>query len=237
MRGFSKPASESRAAQSVGGRRRCRRSGARAAGLRDQSDPPARPQQATDVAQSGGGLGPHADCVDRQCGVERPVGQMQALDRRVAEADPSGLDGGRVAPASLPCHHLRMVDTDQQPSSGAAGGAAIATPGPQPSSRTAVGRLDGEQVHRPAVALNVRGAPAHEPADGASGRSGRVMTLPPRTFAPLTPRDCSEAACGCSAISQICSSATIPQWKPTSRAFPPFRAGRPARSHVEWPGP
>ncbi len=114
MRGFSKPASESRAANLSAaaadvaavapGQRGCETRAIR---------PPGRSRRPMSRSRAvGSGQMP---TVDRQCGVERPVGHLQALDRRVDDADPSGPDGGRVAPASLPDHHLRVVDTDHQP--------------------------------------------------------------------------------------------------------------------------
>src|SRR4029453_15103009 len=51
----------------------------------------------------------------------------------------------------------------------------------------AVGRLDVEQLHRPAVAGHVRRAPAHDPAGDVPCGSGRVVELcqPPVTSPPV----------------------------------------------------
>jgi hypothetical protein len=100
--------------QLVGGRRRRGRGGTGTAGLGYQSDTPAGPQQPGEFAEPGGWVGPHADGVDGKGGVEWPVADGQALDWRVDQAYPSGLDGGLIAAAGLADHDLRMVDTPPQ---------------------------------------------------------------------------------------------------------------------------
>jgi hypothetical protein len=104
----------------------------------------------------------------------------------VDQADPSGLYGGPVAATGLADHDLGMADADHQSPERSAG------QGGDGHARTAaqfddpVGRLDLEQLHRPAVAGQVRRAPAHDPAGEVPDRSGRVVELchPPVTSPP-----------------------------------------------------
>jgi hypothetical protein len=104
----SSPASSSATAIEVAavapGRRGCDTSAMR----------PPGPQQPGELAEPGGWIGPHGDRVDGKRGVEWPIVDGQALDRRVDQAYSSSLDRGPVAAASLTDHHLRMVDTDHQ---------------------------------------------------------------------------------------------------------------------------
>jgi hypothetical protein len=123
-------------AQPVGGLSRRCCGGAPAAGLRHQGDSATAPQQPADVAQLGSGLGPQADVVDCKCGVERSVGDLQVLDRRVDEADPPCL----IA-AALRRRACRIITSEwstptTSPRVARPARAATATPGPQPSSRT-----------------------------------------------------------------------------------------------------
>src|SRR5262249_26636987 len=137
----------------------------------------AGPQQPGEFAQPGGWAGPHADCVDGKCGVEWPVADGQALDRRVNQAYPSGPYGGPVAAAGLADHYLRMVDADHQPlgRSGGEGGDGHARTAARLDG--AAGRLGGAKLDRPAVARHVRRAPAHDPAGDVAYGSGRVVEL------------------------------------------------------------
>jgi hypothetical protein len=181
------PSFSKQTCQLVGGRRRSGRGGTGTAGLGYQSDTPAGPQPPGEFAEPGGWVGPHANGIDCKRGVEWPVADGQALDRRVDQADPSGPYGGPIAAAGLADHYLRMVDADHQSPdrSGGEGGDGHA--------RTAanfddtVGRLDVEQLHRPAVARHVRRAPAHDSAGGVPYGSGRLVELcqPPVTSPPL----------------------------------------------------
>src|SRR5207244_1478623 len=105
----------------------------------------------------------------------------------VNQAYPSGPYGGPIAAAGLADHYLRMVDADHQ-SPGRPGGE-----GGDGHARTAaefddaVGRLDVEKLHRPAVARHVRRAPAHDPAGDVPYGSGRLVELcqPPVRSPPL----------------------------------------------------
>ena len=138
--------------------------------------PPGRKQPA-EFAQPGGRVGPHADCVDGKRGVEWPVADRQALDRRANQAYPSGPYGGPIAAAGLADHYLRVVDADHQSPdrSGGEGGDGHARTAAEFDD--AVGRLDVEKLHRPAVARHVRRASAHDPAGGVPHGSGRVVEL------------------------------------------------------------
>ena len=89
--------------------------------------------------------------------------------------------------AGLADHYLRMVDADHQSPdrSGGEGGDSHARTAAEFDD--AVGRLDVQKLHRPAVARHVRRAPAHDPAGDVPYRSGRVVELcqPPVTSPPL----------------------------------------------------
>ena len=103
------------------------------------------------------------------------------------QAYPSGPYGGPIAAAGLADHYLRMVDADHQPPdrSGGEGGDGHARTAAEFDD--AVGRLDVEKLHRPAVTRHVRRAPAHDPAGDVPYGSGRLVELcqPPVTSPPL----------------------------------------------------
>ncbi len=150
---------------------RCRRQGSSRSGslpnkhTSEQRTHRHRPRKrATDSAPNGR-VGPHADRVDGKRGVERPVADGQALDRRVHQAYPSGSlwraccgdRPGRSSPASGRC---------RRPIPGGHSGSQCGDGHARTTAEfdDAVGQLDVEKLHRPAVARHVRRAPAHDPA-------------------------------------------------------------------------
>jgi len=171
------PSFGQQAGQLGGGRGRSGRGGTGTAGLGYQSDAPAGPQQPGEFAQPGGRVGPHADRVDGKRGVEGPVADGQALDRRVNQADPSSAHGGPVAAAGLADHDLRMVDADHQSPDRPGGEGRDGHARTAAQLDHAVGRLDVEKPHRPAVARHVRRAPAHDPAGEVPDGPGRAVEL------------------------------------------------------------
>jgi DNA-binding transcriptional MerR regulator len=70
-----------------------------------------------------------------------------------------------------------VVDTDYQALTGPAGEGSDGDPWPATKLNDPVGRLDTEEFHRPATALDVRRAATHDPADHVPAWAGWVVKL------------------------------------------------------------
>ena len=126
--------------------------------------------------------------------------------RRVAVAQGAGVGGGSLIYVNVsteadpsvfergwPAEYRGVVDADHQALRGAAGEGSNRDAGPAAEFDDAVARLDFEELDRPAVAPDVRRAPAEDPADDMPGRSGGFVGL--RDEAPTkTVRDAHPAS-------------------------------------------
>jgi hypothetical protein len=110
----------------------------------------------------------------------------------VYELNAVGTNGGVVAPAGLPDHHLGAVDAVHLPPGGTAGELGDGDAGAEADLEHPVRGLHVQQRHRPPVALPVGAAMSHDPTGHPPGDASGVTELPhqPADHTPLETRTC-----------------------------------------------
>lgn len=147
------------------------------AGLTDEHDPPALPEQPTQLAEPPHGVRPEPHRVHGEHDVERLVEARQPLDRGLPQHDLPGTDGGRVAPARLPQHHRRVIDAVDSTPGGEACQFRDGDAGAETDLEHVVRRAHVEQGHHPQVALPIGGAMGHHPSGQPTAHAARPVEL------------------------------------------------------------